>query len=140
MNSTVIINGKLIQGNGNISVINNKIYVDGKDITPDAKEINIQVNGNINELKIDVANKLLIQGNVTNIQSTSADIQIKGNVLQNIRTTSGDVKCEQVLGNIKTVSGDVKKLKKPIEDFSVDKEEKNNNKVKFDLVNFFKSL
>lgn len=140
MNSTVIINGKQIQANGTISVINNKIYIDGKDITPDAKEINIQVNGNINELKIDVANKLLIQGNVTNLQSTSADIQIKGNVLQNIRTTSGDVKCEQVLGNIKTVSGDVKKLKKLIEDFSVDKEEKNNNKVKFDLVNFFKSL
>lgn len=140
MKSTVIINGKHIEANGTISVINNKIFVDGKDITPDAKEINIQVIGNVNELKIDVANKVSIQGNVTNVKSTSGDIQIKGNVLQNIQTVSGDVKCEQVLGNVKTVSGDVKKLKKPIEDFSFSNEEKNNVKTKFDLFNFFKSL
>ena len=39
--NTISINGMTIQGSGNVVISNGKIMVNGKDVTPDSKEINI---------------------------------------------------------------------------------------------------
>ena len=48
--STIVINGNTYSGS-NIVISNNRLIVNGCDVTPDGKEINIKVEGNINELK-----------------------------------------------------------------------------------------
>lgn len=53
----IVINGKTYRGNGqNISIVNGKVMIDGRDVTPDDnnKEINIHIDGYVNELSVDV--------------------------------------------------------------------------------------
>ena len=123
-NSSISINGVSYKG-GNISIIGNKVIIDGKDQTPDSKEIKIEVNGDIEELSVDYASEISIKGNVdnvrtssgdvtingvvkNNIQTSSGDVEIDGDVTGGINTSSGDVKCGKVSGNVRTMSGDIK--------------------------------
>ncbi len=108
--STVTINGKTYSGN-NIVVSNNKVIVDGKDITPDSKQININVEGNITDLKVDCCDKISIKGNVGSANSSSGDISIDGNVSGGVQTMSGDIKCGNIGGSVSTMSGDIKNVK-----------------------------
>lgn len=105
--STISINGNTYSGNS-IVVTNGKVIINGKDVTPDSKEINIKVDGNIDELKVDVCNKVEITGDVSNVKTQSGDVEISGNVTGSIQTMSGDVDCGTVGGSISTMSGDVK--------------------------------
>ena len=58
-NGTVIIGGNIknssIEGNS-VSIINNKIFVDGKEIETEEKVINIIVEGNLDKLEVDCCN------------------------------------------------------------------------------------
>lgn len=60
-NGTVIICGNIknssIEGNS-ISIINNKIFVDGKEIETEEKVINIIVEGNLDKLEVDCCNSI----------------------------------------------------------------------------------
>ena len=103
--SQIIINEKSFSGR-NVIINNNKVIVDGIDVTPDTKEINISVEGNINELTVDVCKTINVNGNVHELQTTSGDVQCN-DVNNGIKTTSGDVECNNVTGNIQTTSGDV---------------------------------
>lgn len=105
--STISINGNTYSGN-NIVVTNGKAIINGKDVTPESKEINIIVEGNIEELKVDACNKVSVNGNVGNVKTQSGDIDITGDVTGQIQTMSGDVDCGTVGGSISTMSGDVK--------------------------------
>ena len=105
--STISINGNTYSGNS-IVVTNGKVIINGKDVTPDSKEINIKVDGNIDELKVDVCNKVEITGDVSNVKTQSGDVEISGNVTGSIQTMSGDVDCGTVGGSISTMSGDIK--------------------------------
>jgi hypothetical protein len=105
--STITINGNTYSGNS-IVVTNGKVIVNGKDVTPDSKEINISVQGNIDELKVDVCSKVSVTGNTKNVSTKSGDIDIAGNVEGSIQTMSGDVDCGNVAGSISTMSGDIK--------------------------------
>jgi hypothetical protein len=105
--STITINGKTFSGNY-IVVTNGKVFVNGEDVTPDSKEINISVEGNIDELKVDACKKVSVNGNVGKVKTTSGDVDITGDVNGGIQTVSGDVDCGNVAGSISTVSGDVK--------------------------------
>jgi DUF4097 and DUF4098 domain-containing protein YvlB len=109
----IIINGLQVITNSNnvnssISIVNGKIFIDGKDHTPDSKNITIQINGDVEYINVDVCDKVTVTGNVSAIKTTSGNIEVKGNVAHNIKTVSGDVKCGEVKGNIQTVSGDIK--------------------------------
>jgi hypothetical protein len=104
--NTIIINGNTYSGNS-VVVTNGKVLINGKDVTPDSKEININVQGNIGELKVDACNKVSVTGNANNVLTKSGDIYITGNVEGNIQTSSGDVDCGNVSGSISTSSGDV---------------------------------
>lgn len=108
--STIIINGVKYSGN-NINMLNNKVVIDGINVTPDAKNITISVEGNISTLSVDMCNKINITGNIGSLSTVSGDVEITGEVGGNVGTVSGDVKCGNISGSVKTVSGDIKNKK-----------------------------
>lgn len=105
--STIVINGNTYSGS-NIVISNNRVIVNGCDVTPDGKEINIKVEGNINELKVDACSNISVTGDVQTISTKSGDIDVSGNVNGSISTISGDIDCGPVSGSISTISGDIK--------------------------------
>lgn len=102
----VNINGKSYAGRS-VTVINGKVVIDGVDVTPDAKHIDIIVDGDIDKLNVDMCDKLMVKGNVNTLASTSADVEC-GDVTGSINTVSGDIECGNVGGSVTTTSGDVK--------------------------------
>lgn len=95
--------------NGNsISIRDNKIFIDGVDVTPDAKQINIDVTGNIDKLNADNCHKITVGGSAGSIETMSGNVDIAGDVAGSIETMSGDVKCGAIGGSVKTMSGDIK--------------------------------
>lgn len=97
-----------ISSSGNIVISNGRVIIDGKDMTPESKIINIAVAGNIEKLEVDSCGKILITGDVQNVKTQSGDVEISGIVNGNVQTMSGDVDCNNVSGSISTMSGDIK--------------------------------
>lgn len=110
--NTVTVNGKTYNlPNGNVSVIGNIVYCNGKIVTNcdefEAKEIYIVVQGDNNTVSSDGAN-ITVNGNANNVSAKSGDIWICGNANE-ASTVSGDIKVMgSIHGNCKTVSGDIK--------------------------------
>lgn len=102
----ISINGDLVGGRS-ITILNGKIFVDGKDVTPDAKEIKIEINGNMDRLQIDHCQEVRVTGNIGALTTGSGDVYIEGNVTGSVQTASGDVECGSVGGSVQTASGDV---------------------------------
>ncbi len=98
-------NGVKYQGNS-ITITNGKVIVDGKDVTPDTKEINISVDGNIEKLKVDQCVKVSVNGACGSVETMSGNVNC-GPVNGPVKTMSGGVKCERVGGDVETMSGDV---------------------------------
>ena len=108
--STVTINGNTYQGN-NIVISNGKVIVNGNDVTPNEKQIDIVVHGNIEYVTVDACNSLLVNGNSNNISTNSGDVSIMGNVQGSIQTMSGDVECSDISGSVSTMTGNIKHKK-----------------------------
>lgn len=106
--NTVTVNGKTFVHNGSISISNGKVIVDGKDITPESKNINIIVNGNIDRIKVDSCDHVTVTGNAESVETMSGDININGDVNGFVKSMSGDIKCGHVSGKVSTMSGDIK--------------------------------
>ncbi len=108
--SIISINGVTITGNSKSVIISNgKIIIDGKDVTPDSKEINITVNGNIEQLKADSCNTITITGDVKTIQTQSGSVDVTGSINGSVSTMSGSVDCGgDIGGSVSTMSGNVK--------------------------------
>ena len=90
----------------NITIKNGKVIIDGKDVTPDGKKMDITVTGNIDSLNVDCCDSISITGEVGSVETTSGNVTC-GNVKGDVSNTSGDVKAGDVSGNVKTMSGDV---------------------------------
>lgn len=104
--STVSVNGKAIRVSGNnISIINDKIIVDGKVIeeSMDCKNITVIVEGNCN--KLDAAGAVTVKGNCGSVDC-SGSCTIHGDVTGNV-DASGSVTCGNVGGDI-DASGSVR--------------------------------
>jgi len=101
----VKISGDLVAGSS-IQICNGKVTINGKDVTPDSKNINISIEGDVDTLDVDCCNTVNIKGNVKSVHTTSGDIEC-GKVYGDVKTVSGDVICGQVGGAIRTVSGDI---------------------------------
>jgi len=101
------INNMSYSGN-NIVISKGKVIIDGVDVTPDSKKINIVVDGNIDKLNVDTCDTLQITGDVDTVSTMSGDVDITGNVTGSVKTMSGDVKCENIGGGVSTMSGDIK--------------------------------
>jgi hypothetical protein len=108
--STVTVNGKTVHVRGNnISIINDKIIVDGKplDEAMDAKSITVIVEGNCNRL--DTCGDVEIKGDCGYVDC-SGNCHIEGNVTGNV-DASGSVTCGDVGGDI-DASGSVRCTRK----------------------------
>lgn len=77
-----------------ISIINNKIFVDGKEIETEEKVINIIVEENLDKLEVDCCNSIKVNG-VTK--------DVKGNV----NNINGNIIAKAINGNCKTTNGDI---------------------------------
>ena len=109
----VSINGKVITTNSNnITMSNNKIIIDGVDVTPESKNVFIHVDGDIKTLDIDACNEISIAGSSGSVKTQSGNVNVIHNITGNVKTMSGNVKCNKIDGNVKTMSGDIKKFKK----------------------------
>lgn len=105
----IVIGNKTFTGN-NITVSNNRIIIDGKDITdtlPEQKTYNIEVTGDIQSLDVDACNSLTVKGTVGSIKTLSGDVDC-GDVTGSVSTMSGDVKCKNISGSVSTMSGKIK--------------------------------
>jgi hypothetical protein len=103
--ATIVVNGVKFSGK-NVMIKNGKVTVDGKDATPEQKDIVICVNGDISNLSVDVCASLHISGDVGNVETISGDVEC-GNVSGSVSSTSGDIRCKQIHGNARTISGDI---------------------------------
>lgn len=108
MASTITINGTTITTtrNGSISFSNGRVIIDGKDVTPDAKIISIEVQGDIRSISADVCEKIAITGGAGSVRTQSGDVEC-GPVTGSVSTMSGDVRCASIGGSVSTMSGDV---------------------------------
>lgn len=109
--STIRVNSTTIVSDGAILIKNNRVFVDGKDVTPDQKEITIVVNGNVNKIEVDACQKVSITGDAGSVKTMSGDIDISGKVTGSVSTMSGDVDCGDIGGSVSTMSGDIKNRK-----------------------------
>lgn len=107
------INGKRYElpDNASVSVVNGKVYVNGKPFADTEsfceKVINITIRGNVNSVE-NGSGQITVEGDAKNVKTSSGDIKINGSVSGDVSTASGDVECGAVGGNVKTMSGDVK--------------------------------
>lgn len=106
---TININGKTYRGN-NVSIINGRVMIDGKDVTSQAPgpRIDIVVHGNLDSLQVDCCDKVKVDGAVGTLSTVSGDVTC-GDVDGDVSSVSGDVACGSVQGNISTVSGDIRR-------------------------------
>lgn len=108
--STIIINGMTITADArSISVRDGKVHIDGRDVTPDAKEVSISIVGNVERLDVDACSKVSVTGDVGSVKTMSGDVEVGGNVTGNVGTMSGSVRCDgSIGGNVSSMSGDIK--------------------------------
>lgn len=106
--NTIKINGSTIVSNGRSVVIaGGRVIVDGKDVTgDDAKNINIEIHGDIESLSADVCNTISVTGSARTVKTQSGDIRC-GDVAGSAQTMSGDITCGSVGGDASTMSGDI---------------------------------
>jgi cytoskeletal protein CcmA (bactofilin family) len=108
MSNQININGVTYYGNS-ITIKNNKVIVDGDDVSGDFKiDQPISITGNIENLTVASAD-VKVSGDVESIKTQSGDVDVFGNVSGNVSTQSGDIKVKgNITGNAKTMSGDIK--------------------------------
>lgn len=92
-------------------IANGKVFVDGADFTPDGKEVNIEVHGNIDHLQADLVGKITVKGSVGDIITQSGNVDVEEDVRGSIQTMSGDVDCNQVHGTVSTMTGNIRNRK-----------------------------
>ena len=95
-----------IKGN-NVSIINNKIFVDGKEIGTEEKEINIIVEGNLDKLEVDCCNSIKVNGVTKDVEASNGNITISGDVKGNVNNINGNIIAKVINGNCKTKNGDI---------------------------------
>jgi len=106
---TITINGVTISAGRNIVMRGNRIVVDGVDVTPDAKVINVTVAGNVERIEADAPERIVVTGDVGSIATQSGDVVVSGEVRGSVSTMSGDVEVDgSVAGSVSTMSGNVK--------------------------------
>ena len=95
-----------IKGN-NVSIINNKIFVDGKEIGTEEKEINIIVEGNLDKLEVDCCNSIKVNGVTKDVEVSNGNITISGDVKGNVNNINGNIIAKVINGNCETKNGDI---------------------------------
>ena len=55
--ATISVNGVTYSGGRSVTITNGRVIVDGKDLTPDAKDIHIEVSGNVKTMSGDISHR-----------------------------------------------------------------------------------
>jgi hypothetical protein len=110
MSSSITINGQTYTGKKSVQIINNRIMIDGVDVSPKAKQITIQITGDVSHLSVDACETLTITGNAGEVQTQSGNVYC-GNVQRKVETMSGNVSCGTIHGNVTTMSGNIQSKK-----------------------------
>jgi hypothetical protein len=106
--NVVNVNGNSYTSTRSISIINGKVIIDGNDVTPDGKEINISIKGAVDSLNVDACSKIYVNGNVKTLKTISGDVEVTGGIEGDVNTTSGDIDCGgNIGGSVRAVSGDI---------------------------------
>lgn len=127
-NGTCIVNGKKIDvpSNANVSIINNKVFVNGKEYKDeevsksieDCKEIKIEIHGNVEKLDIEGC-EVTVNGDVDTVEAgNQCEVKITGDIKHNLdcgnqctintKSVIGDVDCGNMCTiNVDKVSGDI---------------------------------
>lgn len=105
--SQITINGKTFRGN-NVSVVNGKVTVDGKEMEmPDAKNIHIFIEGDVGTLNIDCGD-VQVSGDVAYLTSQQGDVKVGGDVKGTATLNMGDLECTDVFADVSVDMGNVK--------------------------------
>ena len=106
---TNIVNGIKYKGDS-IVVSNSKIFIDGKRVDiGDAKEIKIEVHGDIDVLDVDVCEYVTVEGNVGDVKVSQGNVTINGNVMDKVTNSQGNITIAGDLnGDAKNSMGDIK--------------------------------
>jgi hypothetical protein len=103
------INGKSYQGN-NVSIINNKVYIDGvlqnDSVDSNSKQIYITIEGNIEKLEVDNCDEIKVNGDVNVLDTKNGNVVCK-NVHGDVTSKNGNIVCTQINGNVETKNGNV---------------------------------
>lgn len=112
---SVTINGKTYTGRASVNIVNGKVIIDGKVIEQESvPKIEIVVHGDLQELKADNCETIIVNGSAGSVSTMAGDVRCK-DVNGDVSTMSGDVHCGDVKGDVSTMSGSVTKSIKPIE-------------------------
>jgi hypothetical protein len=104
-------NGKIFTGRS-ITITNGKVIIDGKDVTTEAKEINIVVEGSLDKLEVDYCNTITVKEVVKSVKTQAGDVIVQGNIGGDVKTMSGSVECEgSIAGDVSTMSGSIRSRK-----------------------------
>ena len=107
--ATIVINGACRKGN-TLMIKNDRLFVDGVDVTPEAKVITISVDGPIEKLDVNVGlcKYVEVTGDCSSLTTGSGDATVAGNVNGPVKTEQGDATVKgAVTGSVKTSQGDV---------------------------------
>lgn len=108
----LLINGQAFHTEGNnLSIADNKVYVDGKLVTDlsgiKSNNITVHVYGNVGDLK--ATGDVSVEGDVGSIETASGDVKVKGSVTGDCKSSSGDIIVGgDVSGSCTSMSGDIK--------------------------------
>lgn len=104
----IIINNKKYGSGSSIVVSNNKVIIDGEDVTPDAKEISIKVEGSIESIRADCCDLIEITGGCQDISTKNGNIEICGSVEGSVYSRNGNISCGNVGGPVAAKNGNIK--------------------------------
>ena len=104
---SININGRNYSGRS-VIITNNRVIIDGKDVTEESKIITVTILGDIESFSADVCESVKIIGNVGSVKTVSGDVEIGGSVNGNVKSVSGDIECGAISGSVETVSGNIK--------------------------------
>lgn len=104
-NGNIVINGKSYSGK-NLTIKNNKVFIDGVEQESSSIQLNITINGDVNSM--DITGDTVVNGNVTKINVGVGDVKcndVAGDVIVDV----GDVNVSgNISGKVKVSVGDIK--------------------------------
>lgn len=100
--STIIINGKQYTGGSVVITGSGNIVINGKTVNTVVGDIVMTINGDVDVIETTAGN--VKAKNVGSIKSTSGDINCE-NITGDVKTVSGNVRADSISGGVSTISG-----------------------------------
>ena len=105
------VNGRSYSGR-NIQISNGKVIIDGVTVADSSNSTigDITIEGNVESLDIDMAQKVIVKGSVKSLEVSQGDVHVEGSVEGSIESSMGDISVKgDVKGNCRTSMGDIRR-------------------------------